>query len=84
MARDSYKMKPSSSYSAGKYQIRVDMSRATYNIWDLAEGLLFEIRWRLVFSFTHLNINEFEGNFLFMEDESNTQNIGGGISAIEL
>lgn len=34
--------------------------------------------------FTHLNWDEFEGDILLMEDDSNAQNIGGGEKAVEL
>ena len=34
--------------------------------------------------FTHLNWDEFEGDVLLMEDESNAQNVGGGEKAVEL
>jgi hypothetical protein len=45
--------------------------------------LFFEIRWRLVLPFTHVNIDEFEGDVLLMEDESYTKIVGGGIGAVE-
>jgi hypothetical protein len=54
-----------------------------YDVRDLSERLFFEICRRLMLSFTHLHLDEFERDVLFMEDDSNAQSIAGEGDAVE-
>jgi hypothetical protein len=48
-----------------------------HNVRDLSKGLLFEIGRTLVLSFAPIDLDELERDVLFMEDDSNAQDIGG-------
>jgi hypothetical protein len=71
--------------SRGRISDRVEYEEIKLNnIWDLTKRMFFEVGRRLVLPFTHFDIDEFEGDILLVENESDTQNVAGGMHAIEL
>jgi len=70
IARDSYKMNPSSSCSRSLGSHTLAHSAATHNVGHLAKWLKFLERWCFMFTFIHSNIDELIWYVFFSADFS--------------